>query len=286
MENASKALLMAGSMLIAIMIIGALVLMANNLSSYQDSTINNDKEAQIVEFNSQYETYNRPDIRGSDMYSLLNKVIDYNRRKSVVGTGASDEGQTIGFEAMTISVQFPDNTTLKEWTFDDSIRLFKNIGTNNKLTLTETTTNSLENMLKNKIEDLEKKYNSITKKGGYGGQVGITNLVAGIANLFPGVPANEEHRETIAKAVLLYYRNVENSRFEALGVGSKKNFEENFNAKYMDAYKKIQADGSIKEDVYTYYEYIQFKRAYFDCTDVKYNKNTGRIIELTFEYNR
>ena len=82
MENASKALLMAGSVLIALMIIGALLLMFNNLSSYQEADVQTTREAQVLEFNNQYETYNRKNVRGSDLYSLLNRVVDYNKRKS------------------------------------------------------------------------------------------------------------------------------------------------------------------------------------------------------------
>lgn len=103
MENASKALIMAGSVLIALMIIGALLLMFNSLSSYQDTNTQTVREAQIVEFNNQYETFNRNDVRGSDLYSLLNRVVDYNRRKSTVGTGTNDEGADIAFQPMTIS---------------------------------------------------------------------------------------------------------------------------------------------------------------------------------------
>lgn len=102
MENASKALIMAGSVLIALMIIGALLLMFNNLSNYQKTETQNTKEAQVIEFNNQYETFNRTNVRGSDLYSLLNKVIDYNRRKSTEGTGATDEGQYLAYEPMTI----------------------------------------------------------------------------------------------------------------------------------------------------------------------------------------
>lgn len=86
MENASKALIMAGSVLIALVIIGALVLMFNSLSNYQETDTQSTREQQVVDFNNQYETYNRKDVRGSDLYSLFNKVIDYNRRKSEWGT--------------------------------------------------------------------------------------------------------------------------------------------------------------------------------------------------------
>ncbi len=41
---------------------------------------------------------------------------------------------------------------------------------------------------------------------------------------------------------------------------------------------------TIREDIYKYYEYIQFKRAYFKCTGTKYNTQTGRITELNFEF--
>lgn len=104
MENASKALVMAGSVLIALMIIGALLLMFNNLSSYQETDIQTTREAQVIEFNNQYETYNRKNVRGSDLYSLLSRVIDYNKRKSTQGTG-KDEGQSLAYEPMTIVVE-------------------------------------------------------------------------------------------------------------------------------------------------------------------------------------
>ena len=58
MENATKALIISGSVLIALMIIGALLLMFNSLSSYQETNIQGTREAQVIEFNNQYETYN------------------------------------------------------------------------------------------------------------------------------------------------------------------------------------------------------------------------------------
>lgn len=45
MENASKALLIAASVLIALLIIGALTLMFNNLTRYQNVGTDNEKEA-------------------------------------------------------------------------------------------------------------------------------------------------------------------------------------------------------------------------------------------------
>lgn len=36
--------------------------------------------------------------------------------------------------------------------------------------------------------------------------------------------------------------------------------------------------------VYTYYEYVQFKRAKFDCSNVEYDSKTGRIIKMEFKF--
>ena len=72
MENASKALLMAAGVLIALIIIGALLLMFNNLSNYQETNTQNTRESQIVEFNKQFETYDRNDVRGNELISLTN----------------------------------------------------------------------------------------------------------------------------------------------------------------------------------------------------------------------
>ena len=59
MENATRALTMAGGILIALMILGALFLMFNNLSSYQNQNDTSTKSTQIAEFNNQFEPYNK-----------------------------------------------------------------------------------------------------------------------------------------------------------------------------------------------------------------------------------
>lgn len=122
MENASKALIMAGSVLIALMIIGALLLMFNGLSNYQKTDTTTTREAQVIEFNNQYETYNRKNVRGSDLYSVLNRVVDYNRRKSTEGKG-KDEGQYLAYIPMTIIINFAGKN--QNFSADGTIRLIK-----------------------------------------------------------------------------------------------------------------------------------------------------------------
>ena len=85
MENASKALLMAAGVLISLVIIGAFMLMMSTLTDYQEKSYQSKADAQTVEFNNQYVTYDRKNVRGSDMVSLMNKIIDYNSRKEEQG---------------------------------------------------------------------------------------------------------------------------------------------------------------------------------------------------------
>lgn len=140
MENASKALIMAGSVLIALMIIGALLLMFNNLSSYQETGTQNTREAQIIEFNNQYETYLRDNVRGSDMISLMNRIIDYNTRK-----GDDSEEQ---YQEMQIKISGIDVNKLKYNTNDTGI--INSSYTQSNISDLITTATDLENKYKSK----------------------------------------------------------------------------------------------------------------------------------------
>ena len=104
MENASKALIMAGSVLLALIIIGSLLLMFNSLSSYQETVQETEREAQVVAFNNQFETYLRDDVRGSDIISLMNRIIDYNTRK---GDSSDEKYQNMNIEITRINVSRP-----------------------------------------------------------------------------------------------------------------------------------------------------------------------------------
>lgn len=81
MENASKALIMAGGILIALLIIGLLVIFYNNLVDLQSIDQSNSDVESITEFNKKYEVYER-NIYGSEILSLANLVDDYNKRES------------------------------------------------------------------------------------------------------------------------------------------------------------------------------------------------------------
>ena len=244
MENASKALIMAGSVLIALMIIGALILTFSNITAYQETNTRSTRSTQMAEFNSQYETYNRKDVRGSDLYSLLNKAIDYNRRESTAGTNWADKGQEMAYEPMTITFTI---SNISELSADGTNRLFTS--STNEVT---GKSNDFGNKVKDEIDDLEDTY----------GQTSLTNLTTNLTKIFIDDGADVDKKEEAVKNF--------NSASRKLTVN---NFSE------------IDEDSTIRSDVYKYYEYIQFKRAHFDCEKVEYNNQTGRITKMEFKFN-
>lgn len=103
MENAAKALLIAGGILIGLIVVSLMVFGYNRISDYYRA-----KEAikvtdQIIEFNKEYISYNRDNVRGSDLLSLINKIIDYNSIKM----------DDINEEKIEISITIPKDSEEK-----------------------------------------------------------------------------------------------------------------------------------------------------------------------------
>ena len=79
MENASKALLMAGTILISLIVISAFVFAYRDLTSVKRQEAENQKVEEIAEFNKSFESYEK-DLNGTQIFSLINKINDYNEK--------------------------------------------------------------------------------------------------------------------------------------------------------------------------------------------------------------
>ena len=79
MENASKALIMAGSILIAIIIISLGIMIFNNMSNSVKNESNLDKQ-QISAFNSKITPYIGESISGSQVNTLIQLVRTINKK--------------------------------------------------------------------------------------------------------------------------------------------------------------------------------------------------------------
>lgn len=98
MENASKALIMAGSVLMAVLVIGALMFMYNQLTDVEQTKTDNDELRKMEDYSKHFEEYNRT-IYGSELFSLANLQEDYVKRYK------EDEGYT----KITITVKIKNS---------------------------------------------------------------------------------------------------------------------------------------------------------------------------------
>ena len=92
MENASKALLMAGGILIALLVIGTLVLMFTELGDFQNSQNDVEKEAQIAKFNNQYMPYEKDNLTIMELKTVYNKVKSHNSKNPEMIIEFIDDG--------------------------------------------------------------------------------------------------------------------------------------------------------------------------------------------------
>lgn len=79
MENASKALIIAGSVLMAVLVIGALMLMYNQITDIEQTKTDNDELSKMEDYSKKFEEYNGT-IYGSELFSLANLQDDYTKR--------------------------------------------------------------------------------------------------------------------------------------------------------------------------------------------------------------
>lgn len=82
MENASKALIIAGSILIAMIVLSVLVWGWNRVARYHQTEEEIETVQQIFQKNKELESYNKQIVRGYELRSLYNLIIDMNTRYS------------------------------------------------------------------------------------------------------------------------------------------------------------------------------------------------------------
>lgn len=102
MENASKALLIAGGVLIAILILSVLVVTINIINSNQKTQEEALATEQLVKFNQKYEAYNKKALRGTDIITL---------KALAESDGDIVEIQTIDNNQKEIAVDLNNNKT-------------------------------------------------------------------------------------------------------------------------------------------------------------------------------
>lgn len=118
MENAAKALLIAAGILIVIMILTLVMGLWNQISTYYTEKHNTKMLEQTVEFNSKFDNYNGKTIRGNELISIINRIIDYNNFQS----------DMVGYERIKISIDLLGHA--EDLTYDNTELLFTDVVSN------------------------------------------------------------------------------------------------------------------------------------------------------------
>lgn len=100
MENAAKALQIAGGVLLSLMILGLIVFSYNNWKSLGQNEHQLEVEAQAVDFNKQFDMYMKNGVYGTEILSLANKINNYN---SSVGLSLSENQK--GYSTITLQIK-------------------------------------------------------------------------------------------------------------------------------------------------------------------------------------
>lgn len=82
MENASKALIIAGGVLLAMMILSLVVYVASSMTDIAESEERRTLAEQTAEFNKSYLSYNKSRMYGTDVISVYNKAEDNNTKNN------------------------------------------------------------------------------------------------------------------------------------------------------------------------------------------------------------
>ena len=110
MENATKALEMAGSVLIGVLLLGCILFAYSQMSELKDTEHKSEVAEQAKDFNQDYEAYNRNNLYGSDMFSLTNMIEDYNK-KEADGKAYGKIEMKITLKTQIINASFFTSTT-------------------------------------------------------------------------------------------------------------------------------------------------------------------------------
>lgn len=273
MENSAKAIIIAGGMFILIMVITLLVIFGRSLSSYMQGQHDKEMVKQITEFNNKFANYQGTELRGNELISVLNRVIDYN---------ALEAGE-YGYDPVLVEIDLVDRNALDsviKFNSTDENFLFKKNASkikNSKDSDDELKTISQKGTtILSKYSDKEKYPDNYIPRLT---DTKLQKLSAEISNIaqkqdnsswLDGYDRKEVYNSTRAKKLT----NILGYTVSAVGTEICKINVDGIEKDIIPAVKKATCE---------YYQYTQFKRIMFKCTSIEYSQDTGRINKMSFE---
>ena len=276
MENSAKAIIIAGGMFILIMVITLLVIFGRSLSSYMQGQHDKEMVKQITEFNNKFANYQGTELRGTELISVLNRVIDYN---------ALEAGE-YGYDPVLVEIDLVDRNALDRGikcnSADEDVLFKKNASKikNSKDSDDELKTVSQKGTtMLSKYSDKEKYPDNYIPRLT---DTKLQKLSAEISNIAQKQDNSswlnkydEENRKTVYNSTRAKkLTNILGYTVSAVGTEICKINVDGIEKDIIPAVKKATCE---------YYQYTQFKRIMFKCTSIEYSQDTGRINKMSFE---
>lgn len=271
MENASKAIIMAGSVLLTIAMVSLLIFGWNKFSAYYSSDDDLADIDDLTKFNLQFTNYERDDVHGYELVSLANKVYDYNTRRSNAAGNKSNElynpiTMTIDFNRMEKKFRYSNDLTSRELLFKDG----------------KYSNNGIENFIQ-KATDIEEKFGGKDKAEKLAKNIGSLILTQQQIDYNSSIMSEtESKRQALAQYISIVGEDNDlNITSDSI---KPKETSDSDNQNIKTLYKNMTDKLTKYDDVMKYYEYYQFKKGIFKCTKLEYDQNTGRVSTITFTF--
>ena len=108
MENAAKALAIAAAVIFTLLVISLLVILYNQLSSYYSEKNKMTEIEQLQAFNARFANYHDKEIRGNELVSIMNNIVDYNNLQS----------DMLGYKPVVIEIDLLDDEYKEEFKYN------------------------------------------------------------------------------------------------------------------------------------------------------------------------
>ena len=253
MENVTKALLIAVGVLIAIIILSSLVIGYNQISKYYQERSNTIDIKQMVELNKKFNNYEGREIRGNEMLSVINMVVDYNEWVK--------QNPNQGYEEIDLNVRL-EKDKYKSFHYDE--KNYDYLITKDVSSINNNNMKKFSERISSCLRELQTIIPSATDSTVQSLSSNI-NLINQLIEKEESARSEEENKKI---------ESLMNSIFKITDFSNRK-----FN---LDNRKKIN------KIAHQYYEITQFKRAYFKCegdngyVGVELAKN-GKVKSMNFK---
>ena len=274
MENASKALLIAAGVLITMLIVMLLLFFKGKISEFYNEQDKIDDIENVAQFNKQFTNYERKKVYGYELISLANMVEDYNKRHSAAEGAQNDEK----YNPITLTISFAgsgNDVKNKIW-YDSEGNLNSHLFQDGKEYKQSITEHEIIITIKKGL-NIEEVY-------------GNAQVASKLAKSIDALIINDKDSYEIEK-IAREQGIDQNKAIEILKNKAVEDYKRiinnNSNITYSEIENILLRGGYNGISIKKYYEYYQFKRSVFECTEIKYDNKeggTGRVESMTFKF--